>query len=66
MKEFIVKESEGFRLRVKKSPCLRPDGLFSLDFVQEVLTDGQVSSTSTYNFFLDENELRVLAEGLVK
>ncbi len=66
-KEFIVKENSGFRLRVVKFNCMRPDNLYNLDFIQETLDeDGNVLYTSTYNFFLTNEELQVLSEGLLK
>jgi hypothetical protein len=65
MKEFIVKENEGFRLRVKSWKCLSPNDLNSIEFVQESLKDGEVQLTSTYNYFLTDAELDVLAKGLL-
>jgi len=65
MKEFIVKETAGFRLRITQKRCLRPNDLYSLDFVQEVKNDdGEVLSSSTYNFFLTDGEIETLIEGL--
>lgn len=65
MSEFIVKENQGFRLRVSKNPCLRPEGIFNIEFIQEVLTDGEVTMTSTYQFFMTDEEIKTLTEGLV-
>lgn len=65
-KEFTVVEHEGFRLRVKKFNCLKPDNLYNLDFIQETLDEeGNVLYTSTYNFFLTNEEIQTLAKGLV-
>lgn len=66
MSEFIVKENQGFRLRVSKKPCLKPEGLHNIEFIQEILTDGEVSMTSTYQFFMTDDEISTLTEGLVK
>lgn len=66
MSNFIVHENEGFRLRVEKTKCLRPDDFYSLNFVQESLRDGKVESSSTYNFFLTEEQVKKLSEELVK
>jgi len=63
-KEMTVKESEGFRVRMVKHEVLAPKGLFSLDLIQESLTDGEVQHTSTYNFFMTQEELQSLAHGL--
>jgi len=65
MKEFIVKENAGFRLRVKSWKCLAPNDLNSIEFTQECLKDGEVQMTSTYNYFLTDAELDVLAKGLL-
>jgi hypothetical protein len=64
-KEIIVKESEGFRVRVTKHEVLAPKGLFSLDIIQESIKDGQVQDSQTYNFFMTKEELVKLADGLV-
>jgi hypothetical protein len=63
-KEMIVKESEGFRVRMVKHEVLMPKGLFSLDLIQESLKDGVVQDTATYNFFMTREELQSLAHGL--
>ena len=65
MKEFTVKEDAAFRLRVKSWKCARPSELNSLEFIQEQLRDGEVTDTSTYNFFMTDEDLKVLAERLV-
>jgi hypothetical protein len=67
MKEFVVKDSAGFRLRVKSWSCLKPDGLTAIEFIQESKDkDGNVDFTSTYQFFMTDAEIKTLAEGLVK
>lgn len=63
-KEMIVKEHEGFRLKLKKHEVLMPKGLFSIDMIQESLKDGKVVDSQTYNFFMTKEELQVLAHGL--
>lgn len=64
--EFVVHENQGFRLRVEKTKCLRPDNFYSVNFIQESLRDGEVDYSSTYNFFLTEEQVKRLAEELVK
>lgn len=65
MKEFTVSENQAFRLRVKSSKCLRPEDLNSLEFIQESLNDkGEVNESSTYNFFLTNDEVQKLSQGL--
>lgn len=67
IKEFTVKEDAGFRLRVKSWKCLRPADLNSIEFIQESKNDkGEVTQTSTYSFFMDDNEVKILCEGLLK
>jgi hypothetical protein len=67
MKEFTVKEAAGFRLRVKSWKCLNPSDLNSLEFIQECKdTDGGIVDSSTYNFFMTDDEIKKLCEGLLK
>jgi hypothetical protein len=65
MKEFTVKEDAAFRLRVKSWKCLRPDTVNAVEFIQECLKDGEVDFTSTYQFFMTDEELKTLAQGLI-
>jgi hypothetical protein len=65
MKEFIVKENDAFRLRIKSWKCLNPDNLNSLEFIQENKNkEGDINDTSTYNFFLTDSEIKELSNGL--
>lgn len=64
-KEVIVKESEGFRLRLEKWEAVSPKGLHTIDLIQESLDDkGEVRYTSTYTFNMTKDELHTLAHGL--
>ena len=64
-KEVVIKNDIGFRLTLKKHEVISPKGLFSIDMVQESLkTDGTVSDSQTYNFFMTKEELQKLAHGL--
>lgn len=66
VKDITVKETSGFRLRVRSWKCLSPADLNSLEFVQESLKeDGSVAQTSTYSFFMTDTELKKLAESIV-
>jgi hypothetical protein len=63
--EVVIKESEGFRLRLEKWKVISPQGLFAIDLVQESLDeDGIVLHASTYNFNMTKEELERLAQGL--
>lgn len=64
-KEMVIKESEGFRLRLEKWEGISPKGLYALDLIQESLKDdGTVAYTSTYSFNMTKEELQALAYGL--
>ena len=66
VKEVLIKDKEGFRLRLRKWKCIAPADLNAREFIQESLNDkGEVSMSSTYNFFMSDNELKVLAASLV-
>jgi len=65
--ETVIKELPKFRLKIKKNPCLRPEGLNILEFVQENLDDkGEIDYTSTYQFFMSDREIQNLCENLQK
>lgn len=61
-----IKEKEEFRLIMKKEPCLMPVGLNNIEMIQEQFKDGKVTQTSTYQFFMTQDELETLAKALVK
>ena len=64
-KEMIIKESEGFRLRLEKWESINPKGLFNIDLIQESLNEeDKVWQSSTYNFHMTKEELQSLAYGL--
>jgi hypothetical protein len=65
-REVVIKENEGFRLRMEKWQSINPKDLFSVDLIQESLDqDGKVIQSSTYNFNMTADELKTLAQGLV-
>lgn len=64
-KEVIIKNTEGFRLRLEKWESITK-GLFALDIIQESFDkDGKLRYTSTYSFNMTEEELQTLAQGLI-
>ena len=63
-KEFIVKDEQAFRIKVRHWKAINPDTLHSIEFVQECMKDGEVDFTSTYNFLMDSNEIKSLITGL--
>ena len=60
----VIKETDSFRLILKKNECLNPKGLLNIEFVRESLENGKVSDTSTYQFFMTQQELNELKENL--
>jgi hypothetical protein len=60
----IIKDKEYFRLTLKKEPCLMPTGLNNIEMVGEQIKDGEVVGTSTYQFFMTQEELNTLAKAL--
>ncbi len=65
MKEVIIKDTQGFQLRVKKWECAVPKGLYAVHFTQATKnTEGKIDMESTYEFFLDQNDLDKVAEAL--
>jgi hypothetical protein len=65
MKEFLIKDEEAFKLRVQVKPCVVPKNLNAVYFVQEVLgEDEEIVHSSTYEFFLTNEEIAKLCEGL--
>lgn len=66
MKESIIKDTPGFRLRVKSWKCVNPAELNALEFIQECKNiNGEVDMTSTYQFFMTDDELKILAQSLI-
>jgi hypothetical protein len=66
VKEFIVKERVGFRLRVRSWKCASPADLNSIEFIQESLKDtGEVQDVATYNFFMTDVEINNLCKNLI-
>ena len=64
MKEFLAREGADFKIRVRVSECSRPVGLRHLEFVNEQYKDGELKESSTYEFFMTDEEIKNLSEGL--
>jgi hypothetical protein len=65
MKEVIIKDEAGFKLRLKAWKCASIKELNALEFIQESInSDGEVGMSSTYQFFMTDAELAILAEGI--
>lgn len=66
MKESVIKDTAGFRLRVKSWKCVNPTELNAIEFIQECKNiNGKIDMTSTYQFFMTDEELKILAQSLV-
>jgi GH35 family endo-1,4-beta-xylanase len=64
-KEAVIKENEGFRVRIEKHEVVSPKGLFCIDLINETLDEkGIVKDSSTYNYFMTQDELQRLAFAL--
>lgn len=67
MKSFVIKDTPGFRLSVKSWKCTRPTDLNALEFIQETKNStGELDSSSTYQFFMTNEEVVDLCNGLLK
>lgn len=67
MKELTITDKKEFRLKLRKWQCEQPNNLNSLELVQEHINDkGEITNTSTYNFFMNDDEIKTLAESLLK
>ena len=66
MKDFYVSKSEQHKLRVKVSNCEFPSNLKNLEFINEHYdTEGNLTDTSTYQFFLTDSALIHLSNQLL-
>ena len=66
MKNFVIKDTPGFKLSVKSWKCVRPNELNALEFIQETKNNvGEVDLSSTYQFFMTDEEVVDLCNGLL-
>jgi hypothetical protein len=66
MNSFVIKDTPGFKITVKSWKCLRPNDLNALEFVQETKNSaGEVDMSSTYQFFMTDDEVVDLCNGLL-
>jgi hypothetical protein len=65
MIEQLITDNPGWKLRLKIKECLRPHGLKHLSLSGEQYNDeGELTEESTYDFFLDQEELTRLCIAL--
>ena len=66
MKEFLIQDGAAFKLRAVIKNCLAPEDLKCVEFTGEQYDDeGELIGSSTYQFFLNSQELQTMSEGLV-
>jgi hypothetical protein len=66
MNSFVIKDTPSFRLSVKSWKCANPNDLNALEFVQETkASTGEVDMSSTYQFFMTDEEVVDLCNGLL-
>ncbi len=66
IKNITIKDSPAFRVRVESWESISPTGLLAVDIIQECLDDeGEITSSSTYNFHMSRDEIKKLCEGLM-
>lgn len=65
MKEFIIRDDAAFKLRGTMQPCMSPEDLWCIEFTGEQYNDkGEMTNTSTYQFFLNNDHISRMIEGL--
>lgn len=58
MKKFTITERADFKLTLTARECQSPEGLMALDLVREEFDPkGDLTNTSTYNFYLGAEEI---------
>lgn len=65
IKDIIVKKTEAWRLRVLVRDMSSPSELRNVEFIGETYKDGVLIDTSTYQFFLTDQELEFLSKELM-
>jgi len=65
MKDFYLTKSNQYKLRIKVSDCEVPVNLKRLEFVNEHYDiTGELTGTSTYEFFLNQEAINRMCEQL--
>ena len=65
MKQFLANDGKSFKIRVTVKDCVAPEGLKHLRFTGEQYdNDGNKTEESSYDFFLDAEQIRELGENL--
>jgi len=64
MSQILIKNMPEYRIKMTKRACDNPKGLYNIEFAQETIKEGLVTNTSTYNLFLNQQEIELLIQGL--
>ncbi len=65
MKEFLIRDDAAFKLRGTMKQCVRPEDLWCVEFTGEQYNDqGEIINTSTYQFFLNNEHIANMVQGL--
>ena len=65
LKEFLAKDQAGYKLRVRVSKILSPADLRNVEFIGEQYNnEGKMIESSTYTFFLTNEEIARLCKEL--
>jgi hypothetical protein len=65
MKQFLANDSQAFKIRVTVKDCVAPEDLKHLRFTGEQYdNDGNKIEESSYDFFLNSEQIRELSENL--
>ena len=66
-KSYTVKEDRAFRMRLETWEAVAPQGLISVNFIQECLNkDGEVDFSSTYSYNMTREDITNLCKGLLE
>lgn len=65
MKEFLIRDDAAFKLRGTMKPCMSPENLWCIEFTGEQYNDdGEMTASSSYQFFLDNGHIKRMVEGM--
>lgn len=65
MKEFLIRDEQAFKLRAKMKQCTGLEQLWCIEFTGECYNnEGEIMDQSTYQFFLEEEHIKKMVEGL--
>ena len=65
MKEFLIRDEKAFKLRGTMKRCLNPSNLWCVEFTGDSYNeDGEVVNSSTYQFFLEDDHVENMVQGL--